>query len=308
MSLLNGKPRRGLKLVPFFRSLADEHVFHLYAQMFREDIALAVMPIGGRSRGHPNFKAQITGPDSAKASELLQSLNGDRERNINQSACQAIEKLVKDLVWNGSSLYEIFEREEKTNIIYISEDRTFFLPWFTVQLVPRADQAEWQVRYAIIRNSNTWRISIPDSLGGKRAYKKTIKALNAITSGALPEFARIDMNLGIKNSSFSVQEYDLLQTKAVNKATEAWGWNRRDMSSEKQTEYHSAYKRAKFRHAQALLREHITNELNKLFSTLKFDCQLSISGIPTAKEIKLTLKKLEEGEIDFSELYDQTSV
>ncbi len=308
MSYLNGKPSRGLKLVPFFRSLADEHVFHLYAQMFREDIALAIMPIGGRSRRHSNFKAQITGSDSAKASEFLQSLNGDRERNINQSVCKAIDKLVNDLVWNGSSLYEIFEREEKPNIIYISEERTFCLPWFTVQLVPRADQTEWQARYATIRNSNVWRLSIPDSLGGKQAYKKTIKTLSAVTSGALPEFARIDMSLGIKNSGFSMQEYELLQTKAINKATEAWGWNRRDISSDKQTEYHSAYKRAQFRHAQALLREHITNELNKLFAILEFDCQLSISGIPTSREIELNLKKLEKGEIDFSELYDQTSV
>lgn len=62
-----------------------------------------------------------------------------------------------------------------------------------------------------------------------------------------------------------------------------------------------------FRKAQAALREHITNEINKLFSRLNISCTLSITGIPNYLDIVETGRLLKSGEIDFSEASQRVS-
>jgi hypothetical protein len=309
MKNIDDRQQNGLKLVPFFRSLAGEFDMHLYAHMFREDVALAIMPIGGNSRRHTEFTTQLVGVDSDKALALLSSLAGGKARgDLNRVVSGAIEKVIKNLVWGGCALYEIFTRDETLNVIYISPRRTFYLPWVTVQFVPRADREQWKRKYSIIRNSSVWRVSIPACLGGRRGYEKMIKSLSAVNPGAMPGFVHVDMNLGVQSQDFNMQEYDLLQKIAINKATELWNWHRRDSSEERQTGYYTVYKRAKFRFTQAILREHVICEVNKLFKLTGLSCELSVSGIPTSNDILLVLNQLQNGQINLGEVHDQISV
>lgn len=309
MKVFDCRQKNGLKLVPFFQSLVGEYDMHLYAHMFREDVALAIMPIGGNSRRHPNFSTQLAGVDSDKALALLKSVAGGKARgDLNRIVSNAIEQVVKNLVWGGQVIYEIFTRDETLNVIYVSPRRAFYLPWVTVQFVPRADREQCNRKYSIIRNSSVWRVSIPACLGGRRGYEKMIKSLRAVNPGAMPEFVHVDMSLGVKNQGFNMQEYDLLQKLAINKATKLWSWHQRESSEERQTEYYTVHKRAKFRFAQAILREHVICEVNKLFVMTGLSCELSISGIPTSNDILLVLKQLQNGQINLGEVYDQTSV
>lgn len=303
------RPKSGVKLVPFFQSLAGEYDIHLYAHMFREDVTLAIMPIGGNSRRHPNFSTELAGVDSDRALALLKSVAGGKANgDLNRIVSSVIEQVVKNLVWGGQAFYEIFTRDKTLNLIYISPRRTFYLPWVTVQFVPRADQEQWNRKYSIIRNSSVWRVSIPACLGGRRGYEKMIKSLSSVNPGAMPEFVQNDMSTGIKSQNFNVKEYGFLQKIAINKATELWSWHRRESSEEGQTEYYTVYKRAKFRFTQAILREHVVCELNKLFELAGLSCELSISGIPTSNEILLVLEQLQNGQINLGEVYDKTSV
>lgn len=136
---------------------------------------------------------------------------------------------------------------------------------------------------------------------------KTIKILNSISSGAIPEFARANIGAVVGRPGFNVVEFDMLQSIAINKAAKMWGWNRRDTSETKQTEYYQIYKMARFRFAQALLREHLVSELNKLFVKLGFKCDLSVSGLPTSDGILTVLNDLEVGGVPFNCVFEKTS-
>jgi hypothetical protein len=123
--------------------------------MLREDIALGIMPIGGRSRHHPDFDIQLDGAiediDSAKA--LIKSFSHDEHRDFNGSYCSAIEEIVKSLTWEASSVYEILVEEDLTSAHHISSKSTFRLPFFTIQPIPREEQSEWEKKILWCRNS-----------------------------------------------------------------------------------------------------------------------------------------------------------
>ena len=59
-----------------------------------------------------------------------------------------------------------------------------------------------------------------------------------------------------------------------------------------------------FKYSQALLREHVTLELNKLLARLNIRSTISINGLTSSTEILDAVDKLFIGEIKFSEIYD----
>ena len=74
------------------------------------------------------------------------------------------------------------------------------------------------------------------------------------------------------------------------------------------TEFFTIYKGITFRWAQAVLREHIISEINKLLSRLQIDAKIIVSGIPSSDDILLIRKQLLEGKINFQEAYDKSFI
>ena len=70
----------------------------------------------------------------------------------------------------------------------------------------------------------------------------------------------------------------------------------------------SFYKMITFRWAQAILREHIISEINRLFFRLKIACELQIAGLPTSSEILQVRRELQEGSMTFAKASDRVSV
>lgn len=73
-----------LRLVPFFHSLSGNQVSNLYSHMFREDVALGIMPIGGRSRRCPDFSAEMVGIDSDLGIDLINSISRSKRGGLNK--------------------------------------------------------------------------------------------------------------------------------------------------------------------------------------------------------------------------------
>lgn len=296
-----------LKLAPFFRTqISADRDHHLFSHMLREDIALGIMPIGGRTSRHPDFNVQLEGliEENNSARALITSLSKRDNRNLNSSYSNAIEEIVKTLTWEATSLYEISNLDNVRTLHHVASRSTFRLPLFTVQIVPKEEQEYWSKNFLLCSNKHIWRISMPNCLGGPRGYKKMISQLVKVPPGSMPDFVTLDLRESHFNNTFDFASYSNKQMLYINKITSTWNWNRRDVSDDFHCEYYRAYKRAMFKYSQALLREHVTLELNKLLARLNIRSTISINGLTSSTEILDAVDKLFIGEIKFSEIYD----
>lgn len=294
------------KLASFFYSLNTHHrEHHLYAHMLREDIVTGIMPLGGRSRHHPNFAVSIQGAENEinSARDLIASFSERGTRDLNEIISRAIEEIARSLSWTSSSLYEIVNTQKSLIIHPLSSRHTFRLPFYTFQVIPRADQQTWRRKFLHQSNRYIWSISIPKSLGGAKGYRKMISRLEKIPPASTPQFVMQELENNAEPSIFDFNEYSALHMLYINKATSNWNWHRRDWSDDTQCEYYRTYKRSMFKYAQNLLREHIVSELNILFQRVGLSCTILISGLPSAAEILEGANDLHLGKINFEEMY-----
>lgn len=296
-----------LKLAPFFRTqTSSSRDHHLFSHMLREDIALGIMPIGGRTARHPDFNVQFDGltEDKNSAIALITSLSKRDNRNLNSSYCNAIEEIVKTLTWEATSLYEISNLDQVRTLHHVASRNTFRIPLFTVQVVPKEEKENWSNNFLWCSNKHIWKISIPNCLGGPRGYKKMISQLVKVPPGSMPDFVTLDLRESHFNKTFDFASYSNKQMLYINKTTAAWHWNRRDSSDDFHCEYYRTYKRAMFKYSQALLREHVIHELNKLLARLNIKSTVSVYGLTSSAEILEAVEKLFIGEIKFSQIYE----
>jgi hypothetical protein len=123
-----------------------------------------------------------------------------------------------------------------------------------------------------------------------------------------PNFWRSDLTSQIQTPIFNFQEYVMNVEKYCARVTRQWGWNRRDYSQRNTTEYFLFYRLITFKWAQAVLREHITTELNRLFLRLGLDSRIIVSGLPLPKDILRVRDDLTAGQIQFTEALNQVSI
>ncbi|MCM3970314.1 hypothetical protein [Pseudomonas aeruginosa] len=290
------------KLIPFFHTLSNHHERNMYSHMFREDICLAITPIGARSRIHPNFSTTLEGADREIALAILESFSDNHRKDLNSTVCNAIDDIAKQLSWRGHATFEILKSNTgEICLEAIAGERTYKIPFVTLQFVPRQEWATWNKKIAICPNKKIWQITIPKPLGGRSGYNSIISNLNKFSAGGTPKFHMEDLERNERQSYFNISEYTNSINISIGRTTKAWGWNRRDWSTEHSTEYYNFYRMINFRKAQAALREHIIKEINTLFSRLHISCTLSMTGIPTYLDIVKVGELLKSGEIDFNE-------
>jgi hypothetical protein len=181
------------------------------------------------------------------------------------------------------------------------------LPGWFLQIIPRADWQLWKRKWVIIPASKIFYLEMPIVLGGYKGYKRTLKSLRRFEHIG-PPFWRRDLESGIQSHAFDFQRYVRSSEIYYGRITRAWGWNRRDWSQERSMEFFNFYKMVTFRWAQSVLREHITTELNRLFSRLGIVCEIKVTGLPTSSEILKIRRELQEGIITFAQASDRVSL
>lgn len=280
--------------------------------MFTEDVHLAVMPIGGETEKHPEFAIRFEGSegDCEQALELSSSLAQYDRGDIIRVVCDAVEQVSLHLAWYGYAVYEIIRDDVDNSKYYLysfTSKSLYRLPGYFIQWVPKKDYQYFKKRYVIIPSKDVWEISMPSALGGVSGYKRLLSRLKRFEHIG-PKFWREDLENQIQTKDYNFQEYVRNTEIYYTKIPKRWGWNRRDYSQRNCTEFFTIYKGITFRLAQAILREHIISELNKLFSRLQINATLIVSGIPTSVDILHIRHELSEGKLNFQEAYDKTSI
>lgn len=277
--------------------------------MFTEDIHLAIMPIGGRTDKQKNFAVELQGdePDCIKAKEIIGELGQFDKYDIPAMVCDAIDNIAKYLAWEGQAVFEIIKEEEHIYINGFTSKNLFKLFNWYLQIIPPGDWDLWKRKYTFVSKKKIWKVKIPRELGGVWGYKKVLRKLRKYNHLG-PNFYRQDLERGITAKDFDFSKYVRKSEVYFNRVTRTWGWNRRDWSQDKCTEFYSFYKMLSFRHAQAILREHIIDEVNRLLNRLSINCKLIVTGLPTANEILQIRNDMQKGELSFTAVSDKVAM
>jgi hypothetical protein len=302
--------------------------------MFTQDVPLAVMPF---SFQETEYDATIVGENSEvrRAVRLLQSVERHSSYKEKELVTGTIREIAQALAWYGLAPYEIWTNEEgrtgdspkpefsevedledidddidgDVGLSWFTPKRLFCFPRFCVQLVPMGDRKRLQKSLIILPRRIVWLLTMPPELGGYRGYKKLLKRL-ARFNWTSPPFWREDLEHGrdVRKSTFSFIDYRREIEIYQNRVTREWGWNGRDTTTEKRTEFALFYRLITLRWAQALLREHIQRELNSLFQRLNIQAQIQISGLPTSEEILGLRTAMMEGKISYIKAFERAKL
>jgi hypothetical protein len=129
--------------------------------------------------------------------------------------------------------------------------------------------------------------------------------LEAISPTA-PEFWSQDLQAGQWNTEVALDQYNHWQHLAVAELTCRWGWDGRGLARDFETEFFHFYRGLRFRRARAVLRQHIVNEINRLFIRLDIRAELSLEGYPTPHDIDRLIALATSGEVSYVEAYRQS--
>ena len=295
----------------FFRSLSENKLQKINRNtsvyIFTEEIHLGIMPIGGRSRNHPDFSISITGDDknTEKAKELLNSLASNVRLSTNELVCDVVENIVKSMLYSGLAYYEITQdTPEFLKLDNFTSDKLVNILGLYFQFVPKKDRKMWNKRFVVKASNSIWKIKVPKELGGSSGYSKLIHSLGNNTE-MYPKCYDIE-KIATQPSDFNFNEY-ISQTKVYQyRLLELWGGNLRHTSTEYANEYYLIHRIVRFNRAQAILREHVISQLNILLNRKKIKSTIEVKGLPTVQYIDEQLKKLEEGEVQLVEVINTT--
>ncbi|WP_420554512.1 hypothetical protein [Neptuniibacter marinus] len=277
--------------------------------MFTEDIHLAIMPIGGRTDKQKEFFVEFQGdaPDYERAKEIVGELGEFDRYDTAGMVCDAIDSIARHLAWEGQALFEIIYDEEQIYLNGLTTKNIFRVFNWYLQLIPPSDWELWKRKMSLVTKKKIWKVQMPHELGGVWGYKKVLRKLRKYNHLG-PGFYRRDLERGTTVNGFDFLRYVRDSEIYFNSVTKAWGWNRRDWSQDKCTEFYTFHRMLSFKHAQALLREHIIREINRLLQKLEIKCKLVVAGLPTSNDILKIKTEMQRGELSFAEVTDKVAM
>lgn len=307
-------PKSIPRAISFFPSLSDPYESHFYDHMFTQDIHMGIMPIGGRSERRKEYNVTFLGIDKNidLATNLCLSLSGHefRYNSPKEIVADAVGNLASDLSWRGISYYEIINNLDDPACPFLhrfTHKNLFSLPGWYLQVIPKKDYPSIKKHLGWIKKTFVWSIKMPSALGGYHGYRKILATLIK-TNPLTPKFALNKMELIQSTPGFDFKGYNANIEIMINKLTHKWGWNRRDSSDDKCTEFYSIYKHLSLDLSKAILREHIVSELNNLLKRLEVKCTILIHGLPTSKDILKIRQGLIDGSTDFNKVFDMVAI
>lgn len=311
MRVMRRRSRPKGRAATHFPSFSKPDFVNPTVHMFIEDVHIAVMPIGGRTEKRTDFSVTFQGEpiECERAKDLCLSLSRHRRYSDKELMCDVVDQITQYLAWYGRAVCEIIRDTDeigKTYLLHFTPQRLYRIPGHYVQWVPSGDYELWKKRFIVIPSKDVWEISIPLILGGASSYRKILSGLRRFEHLG-PRFWRGDLEKQKLTKHYDFMEYVRNSEIYYDRITQTWGWNRRDWTQERSTEFFNFYRTITFRWAQAVLREHIIKEINDLLVRLNIGSMIVISGLPTSDEILEIRKEMLDGRISFGKAFDQVT-
>lgn len=302
------------------------------AMLFTRDLPLAVMPIGGR-RDRTEYAARLEPDDAHLTLWLANLLDRDETRaELANALAEFVESATQYLAHFGEAFYEIVPalasaggaddktREEPpggergeankfppiAGLVPLAPGKVRRIPWHYLQVVPKGDRARLGKRFVAIRGRRIWHLKLPREFGSPRAHRRMLERLERLDP-LRPEFA-----LQIGDMGRSV-EYDVSVQRAAcdimqERATKDWGRILSITQIEGTTEFLFLARVLQWRRSQAVVREHVIAEFNRLLDRLGIRHRVVVNGLPTVDDIDQAIEQMHAGEITVADAMDATKI
>lgn len=261
---------------------------HVY--ILREELHVGLLPYGGRSVSYPNFDVEISGNDLEEAKSLLNGLKNYPETHVTQLVCDVVNTLGNQLSYSGIIRHEIIESEHYS-LSHIPEQSLYDLKYFFVQVVPKEQREASSKSFIFKKAKYVWTLTLPEKVCHWKTYRKILKGL-AENTNMLPPHVEL---AGLAQSSidFNFENYNKETSKYIYKILNGIGGNQRESRPELVTEFYLVHRMLRLNLSKTLIREHIIDELNLLFSRLNLDAKIIISELPTSKCVRKLISDIE---------------
>ena len=302
--------------VPFFPAAGPGRHDQADLHMLREDIHHKIIPLGGRSRRWPDYRASVV-PAGDETSELILDALALEEREYDMtSAFGAFVRRTVDLILHqGEAFYEVvYDREKDPEAFLFAPlppgEYRVFEGTFTQILPPAVQTARGLSRpFVELPEEDIIRISFPDSLGGKDAVLMLLDAFESMGNSILPGFAGTDFAGFSREFGLQVGvEYREMREVALARATSALGWDTRSLLDGKITQFYRYHRMLKFSLSMARLREHFLERLNAALippmGRVGIEGSIVVEGLPTAATFEAKIAELASGELPFNQVFD----
>lgn len=277
-----------------------------YVFMFTRDVHTGIMPFRNGTK-YP-FTVSLRRKNQNLEKELTRFLDIGRSSgwSLEESLWDTVDTLSHYLASLGEVYLEIVHEDEKDkpgiagkNLEFLPLGRVIKLFGNYIQIVPIKNWMPGEKKFYFIPSDRIWHIKLPRKLGNPRQHRKMLRSLRLL-SEPMPKFAQSDGDLGASAKYDFISHYrnrDL----AIEYTTSNWGSIRSLSQIKGTTEYYYIVNRMQSARSQALLREHILSETNKLLKNLGIKNSIRVEGLVSSSDILDAIKKLEEGKIGFSE-------
>ncbi len=294
----------------FYRSPQDaERPVEFYMHMFPEDVSLGIMPIGGRTK-RPDFKISITPANKQAQAIIAAGLGREHHRHsLAEAVCEVFETVSANLCFADRFMYEIAYLEERETQSPVG----FELVWINQsQLVEKGGQIFQRVVPDVAKEENVSEmillpkediIEFRPPAGFEKALRDVRTNLSRLDKLHLPELA---LRATKENIPYDFKAHDRSMKLALVEAVRPIGWNARGTYNDCVTSYYwirlmLTFEKFKIELRHAMLAA-INDALKRIGQKLGFEAQIEISGLPMRVDVTDALRKLELGEVPFTEV------
>jgi hypothetical protein len=279
--------------------------------MFLEDVRLRVMPIGGRARTRL-FKVDLNPPNQDVSRMISSALSRESfSYSLESALSDFFGHLAAEVCGVDRAIYEIVYLEDAD-----SKQPTgfelFFIPQHQIverrrelyQVVPPEVAKERKVEEMILlQRENVVSFELASDLREElRDMRENLSRLSGL------EFATLVMEGQKGNVPFDFKAHQRTMDLALAEACRSVGWTGRGALYGKVLSYYWIQKNLVFGKFLIDVRESLLGTLNEALGRIGrrigVEAQLTISGLPTAKEINLAMEQLRNGSTAFTEIMD----
>ena len=296
-----------------YRTLTGKHDYVGDVFMFEQDMSQLIMPLRGR-RGDGRYSARLE-PDNALEGIVARAFGSERHGDLSEALNDFIREVTQSLFYYGSAAFEVYcKRDESGNIIRLdfyhvyapSIKKIFGNYW---QLISWGVAKQFRIKVGMHRISSERMLYIdfPTALGGRRSLKKIVRELAFIGHELLPEFHLKAMRYQ-DDTGFSFNEFIWDSYLAKGKMTRKFGWNQRKVPDDDMLEYYTIHRHLVFKKSQAILREHILNEINGVLRNkyVNSGSRIVVDGLLKPEELDKELQALCKGDLEFNKIIERT--
>ena len=286
--------------------------------MFIQDMYQGIMPYTHVATQGSEFAVRLDRGDAGLEQTVAGMLDGQGYRcHLADALCDFVRDATQELFTYGRAAYEIvcvpdaadardgfkFVRIHPLSLKKFLGRYYQVIPWWV------AKRSHCKAGITKLPTPRILCIDFPKELGGRKQIRRILRRLAALGRELVPTFHMKSMENN-ENIGFDLEEYT--RAKYLEKAhlTRNLGWHQRQYSDNRILEFYSVYRSLRAALSQAIIREHVLDAVNTALSDpmLPLNVRIVMSGLPTADQIRSKFKRLESGNLSFSQLYEQVKV